>query len=660
MHRRIGPHFWVQRRKILQFLGIALLIGLLLLGFFRSYTTLHPLDIGLGSQIIMEPVGNLSARTGEPLQFTVRATAAPEDRLSYHVNPLPRGAQMDEATGTFTWRPAVNQSGAHRITLTATNGKAIAQEQISVVVEHRNTPPLLEPLGPVIVLAGERLNLQVNASDPDGDPLTYYLSGLPPEATFDNQTRVLEWPTEANQSGSRTIAITVSDGWSIAQERFEIIVFRPDTEGRPRPRPLRYLLGYLPEEELSPLLLDPSRPVHVVSPGPGPVLQERIAMASPGDIIMVNPGTYYGSINVDRSLTLLGLDDPVIDAGGSGSVISLTIGGSTVAGFTLVNSGNQTYDSGIKVSSSRNRILNNRISGNPVGIYLIPPSNSNTIRNNTIANSTLDGIRGDNLFDRTLIDSNVILNSRGHGVHIERSWNVTLKNNTIAFNDRNGITLNYTHESHLEGNYAESNGLDGMYITNGARDTIKGNTFSLNGGNGLMIEQSLDPVLRGDQIEAFSDSEYLNRVSRNTCTGNGRAGIALHEVTAILGGNTCLFNGYGLRFIEAATLTAENGLNRNGVGIFLVNTNNNMLRGNEATENDVGIYVEGRSLENVISANNASLNREYGIILGSHTERNVLRDNLMSLNTMGCTADTGKNLVASNECTLPKKENPWG
>jgi len=74
----------------------------------------------------------------------------------------------------------------------------------------------------------------------------------------------------------------------------------------------------------------------------------------------------------------------------------------------------------------------------------------------------------------------------------------------------------------------------------------------------------------------------------------------------------------------------------------------------------VGIYVEGRSLENVISANNASLNREYGIILGSHTERNVLRDNLMSLNTMGCTADTGKNLVASNECTLPKKENPWG
>ena len=659
MHGRSAPLFWWKLKKNLQFLGIFLLILLMLMGLVRSYPILHPMDFwngtGITPEITLEPLENLSATTGEILRFTVHGTDSGGKPLRYRASPLPRGAQMDEQTGVFSWKPAANQSGTYWIALAATNGRATAEEHISISVIHRNNPPVLQPVGGLTVLAGERVELVVNASDPDGDPLTYSLSTLYPGATFDNRTGVLVWQVPANLYGTGMVAVTVWDGWETVQEIITITILRPGMADIPRQRPLQELLGYLPDEDLAAILLDQSRRIHVVSPSLGPDLQDRIAMASPGDIIVVYPGTYYGSVNVDQSLVLLGVDNPVIDALGNGSVISLTTGGATVAGFTLVNSGTQTYDSGIKVSSSGNRILNNRISGHQYGVNLLPLADGNVIRNNTISNSS-EGIHGENLRDKTIIDSNLILNHRGDGVHIEYSWNVSLRNNTIAMNGRNGITFNYSHETRLEGNQVESNGLDGTFITSGARDIIDGNTFSLNGNHGLMMMLSQDPELRGDQIEEYTPSEYLNRVRNNTCAGNGRAGITLREITASVGGNVLQFNGYGIWAMGSAARIAENRASRNYIGIILTSTERNVLWGNEAAGNEYGIYVEGRSLENVISTNNASMNRQYGIYLGPDTKGNILRENLEAGNTISCIADSGNNVVTTNDCRTAEEE----
>jgi parallel beta-helix repeat protein len=656
MPRRIAPRILGEKRDFFQFLGIILLVTLLVLGFVRSYVILYPMNLPSSTAITFSPLENQTARTGDMLRFTVRASGAPGDTMKYSSSFLPWGAELDGETGTFSWKPAANQSGSYHLLMTVSNGRSRVQAPVTIDVEFRNLPPVIESVERVVVRSGERMELRVNASDPEGDPLTYYVSGLPEGAVFDNLTKVVEWQVPTNQHGSDTFAVTVSDGWSIAQEFIEIRVNHPELSEMPRPRPLRELLGYLPGEDLASILRDSTRPIHVVAPSLGPGLQERISQASSGDIILVYPGTYQGGILLDQSLVLVGVDNPVIDALGNGSVISLTTGGATVAGFTLVNSGTMVYDSGIKVSSSGNRILNNRISGTQYGVNLFPQSNGNVIRNNTITNCTLQGIHGENLHGSTTIDSNLILNQAGDGVHIEYSWNVSLRNNTIAWNGGNGITLNYTQESFLEGNRVESNTLDGTFISSGARDVIRGNSFLLNGRNGLSMELSLDPTLRGDQIEEFTPSEYLNRVSGNTCSGNDRAGVALHEITALVKGNTCRYNSYGVRMIEAAALISGNRVSDNGVGIFLVNTESSVLRTNEATGNEIGIYVEGVSKWNTITANNASMNREHGFFLGSKSSGNTLRDNLVMGNTLSCISDSGLNMVGANECQMPPAE----
>jgi nitrous oxidase accessory protein len=659
--RSASLFFW-KLKKHLRFAGIILLIVLMLMGLARSYPLLHPLNFWNGTEstpeITLEPLENLSVMTGETVQFTVSGADARGEPLIYRASPLPWGAQMDERTGIFSWKPATNQSGTHWITLTAMNGRSYAEELITISVIHRNRPPVLQPVGELTVLAGERMELTVNGSDPDGDPLLYSLSTLYPGATFDNRTGVLAWQVPANMYGTGKVAVSVWDGWESAQEIITINILLPSMAGMPRGRSLQELLGYLPDEELAATLLDQPRQIHVVSPSLGPVLQDRIAGASPGDIILVYPGTYYGGLNVNRRLVLLGLDDPVIDAQGSGSVISLTAGGATVAGFTLVHSGNETHDSGIKVSSSGNHILNNRIGGHQYGVYLFPLADGNVIRNNTITNSSREGIHGENLRDKTIIDSNLILNHGGDGVHVEYSWNVSLRNNTIAYNERNGVTFNYSHETRVEGNRVESNGMDGTFISSGARDIIDGNTFSLNGNNGLFMMLSQDPELRGDQIEEYSQSEYLNLVRDNTCAGNGRAGITLREITASVWGNVLQFNGYGIQAMGSAARIAGNRASRNYIGIVLTSTERNVLSGNEAAWNEYGIYVEGRSLENVISTNNASMNGQYGIYLGPDTVHNVLRDNVGTGNTISCIAGFLRNntVIPTDECRTEEEK----
>lgn len=72
-------------------------------------------------------------------------------------------------------------------------------------------------------------------------------------------------------------------------------------------------------------------------------IQAAIDAADPDDTIEVHSGAYNENVNVTKQLILKGIDTgsgkPVVDAGGSGSAITLSADGITLEGFTATNAG---------------------------------------------------------------------------------------------------------------------------------------------------------------------------------------------------------------------------------------------------------------------------------------------------------------------------------
>jgi len=168
-------------------------------------------------------------------------------------------------------------------------------------------------------------------------------------------------------------------------------------------------------------------------------IQEAINNASSGDTIFVRSGIYFESILVIRTVSLIGenRNTTIIDGSGAGSVISIAASGVNIQGFTVRNSGDRLYESGIFIDrrSSGNNISHNIVSNNNDGISLYSSSN-NIVSSNIISNNDYNGIvlysSSNNKFSANTVSNN------SDGISLFSSRNNVFSGNTIS-NNNNGI-----------------------------------------------------------------------------------------------------------------------------------------------------------------------------------------------------------------------------
>jgi parallel beta-helix repeat protein len=123
-------------------------------------------------------------------------------------------------------------------------------------------------------------------------------------------------------------------------------------------------------------------------------IQQAIDNASTGDVIEVHSGTYQENVYVSKALVINGTDTgnglPVVDAGGSGSAITLMANNTTLTGFKLTNSGHcGCGNAGISVKSGNNTIAGNMIYGNKYGIYVSDRNINNTFISNKLVGNNI-------------------------------------------------------------------------------------------------------------------------------------------------------------------------------------------------------------------------------------------------------------------------------
>ena len=81
---------------------------------------------------------------------------------------------------------------------------------IGAVIELPNRPPVLATIGNWSVAPGDELVLELSASDPDGDPLSFAVSDHPDGASLTGHT--FTWAPTPSQMGSYRLTFSVADG----------------------------------------------------------------------------------------------------------------------------------------------------------------------------------------------------------------------------------------------------------------------------------------------------------------------------------------------------------------------------------------------------------------------------------------------------------------
>ncbi len=268
-------------------------------------------------------------------------------------------------------------------------------------------------------------------------------------------------------------------------------------------------------------------------------IQRAIDAASPGDTVLVGPGTYKENLIVRKTVSLIGTAGAaktVVDAGGKEIALRCEQVDSTatIRGFTFKN-GVGVNGGGLLLSSSFPSVVGNvfmqdsaKYGGGLCALW----SNSVIKGNKFIGNKAAYGGAIYTMFITPRIDSNVVEGNRaqlGGGMFLAKSSGASVRGN------------------HITDNRAESGG--GMFL-NGAEPLIEGNVFKRN------------KAVKGELAESEEGGALASIRSGGLIKGN-----TMVENSAARGGAVALSKG-AAPDLEANTVVRNVGVDSLCAGMY--------------------------------------------------------------------------------------------
>jgi len=152
---------------------------------------------------------------GKPFQYQATAIDADGDTVTYALAAgAPAGVTIDPQTGLVSWTPTAAQLGDREITIIARDGRSGVSTQtvpLQVIEAAPNRDPAIVSRPRTAVRIGNSYLYQLQATDPDGDPLDFTLVSAPVGMTLDEEDNLI-WTPTPEQFGDHTIEVLVSDG----------------------------------------------------------------------------------------------------------------------------------------------------------------------------------------------------------------------------------------------------------------------------------------------------------------------------------------------------------------------------------------------------------------------------------------------------------------
>ncbi|MFS4467899.1 nitrous oxide reductase family maturation protein NosD [Maribacter sp. 2210JD10-5] len=293
------------------------------------------------------------------------------------------------------------------------------------------------------------------------------------------------------------------------------------------------------------------------------LISEGIKMANEYDTLLIKKGTYKEfNILVDKPMTLLGENYPVIDGEDQGEIIRIVSDNVTIDGLFIINVGTSyTSDyAAIRVVKSENYLIQNVVLEKLFfGIYLEKSNNGKVYHNKIIGDAKDEYNSGNGIqlwySHNVEIDRNIVQGVRD-GIYLEFSDNVTINNNNSTDNLRYGLHFMFSNDDVYTNNVFENNGA-GVAVMFSKRIKMIGNTFRKNWGTaafGMLLKEINDAEISNNTFEENTigiNIEGSNRInySNNNFIKNGWAVKVLGACyTNTFTENNFLYNSFDISY----------------------------------------------------------------------------------------------------------------
>ena len=266
-------------------------------------------------------------------------------------------------------------------------------------------------------------------------------------------------------------------------------------------------------------------------------ITKAIEVSKDHDTIIIKKGTYKEhNIQVDKPLTIIGEDYPVIDGEFKGEIITITSDNVTVDGLFIINVGTSyTEDyAAIRVKKSKNFVIQNLVLEKLFfGIYLEKARDGKVFHNKIIGDAVEEYNSGNGIqlwYCRNIeIEHNYVQHVRD-GIYLEFSNFCTIKNNVSANNIRYGLHFMFSNDDIYEDNTFEKNGA-GVAVMFSKKIKMYNNIFKENWGSaayGMLLKEINDADIKGNTFEENTigiNIEGSNRITyeNNNFINNGWA-----------------------------------------------------------------------------------------------------------------------------------------